>query len=577
MQRLPLRLTSLSLMLLLALGCAVDGASDAAADLGDFPAIGKADTPLVVEVPFVVPPSTEDGVPGEMAPLTFRTSGQLAVTTHQDEELSWERLQLVAESDDYRRRSWRGRAPYVTIPAAQTGGELTEYSLTMLNWGDVTAHGFIRVETEVPEEGVKAVFNSPDCDDGCEDPAGALRTELVDAIQSARHSIDLAVYGLEDETIVEALCNAAEAGVRVRVVTDETSEDPENSRTYWPAFFGPDGLASCGAEVDAVRSYGLMHHKFFVIDAGTGAELLITGSLNLTQNGFDRNHNHMLFLRDAPELAAAYVAELEQFLRHCAVDRLEESTRCDECTPACTEDVNDSGPWPMPNGQVQAFFSPADDAMRVLRGLTHEARLEAPDPACNGEDADCVCRVAGSRWLCEYCAQGEDGWGVIGEADDRILMTMYSATDQCFALGAVRAARRGVEVVTIWDYVRSRSRYSRDDHMCSEGIPTYISNWGGGSPLVRNHNKTVIVDDLVFDGSMNLGASGAAQNNENTLVIDSAPLAATFAEYIREEVALLERSGVLPQDAATCRCQDLIDNDGDGLADADDPDCDAGS
>ena len=574
MRRLPIRPFALSLTVL-ALACAVDGGAGAGADLGDFPAVGKADTPLVVEVPFVVPPSTEDGVPGEMAPLTFRTSGQLAVTTHQDELRSWERLQLVAESDDYRRRSWRGRAPFVTIPAERTEGQLTEYTLTMLNWGDVPGYGFIRVETEVPEEGVKVVFNSPDCDDGCKDPAGELRTELVDAIQSARHSIDLAVYGLEDEAIVEALCNAASAGVRVRVDTAETSEDPEDSRSYVPAFFGPGGLAACGAQVDAVRSYGLMHHKFFVVDAGTDSELLITGSANLTQSGLEKNHNHMLFLRDAPELTAAYVAEMEQFFRHCATDRLEPSSRCDECTPACTEDVNESGPWALPNGQVQAFFSPADDAMRVLRGLSTEARLDAPDPACDGPEADCICRKAGTRWLCEYCAQGEDGWGVVGEADERILMSMYSATDQCFALGVARAARRGVEVLTVWDFVRSRSRYSRDDYLCSEGVATYISNWGGGSAQVRNHNKTVVVDDLVFDGSMNLSASGADENNENTLVIDSAPLADEFDAYVRDEVALLERSGVLPQDRVPCRCQDLVDNDGDGLADEDDPDCDA--
>lgn len=539
MPRSPLRpMFAVALAALLA-GCAAETSGGGGTDLGDFPIVGKADSPVVVEVPFVVHPAEGDD-PGEAEPFVFRTSGQLAITTHQDEARSWERLQLVADSDGYRRRSWRGRAPYVTIPAERVDGEMTEYTVTMLNWGTEPAYGFLRVETEVPDEaGVQAVFNTPDCDDGCQNPAGELRKSLVDAIQSARSTIDMAAYGLDDGPIREALCNAVAAGVRVRVVTDETSEDPNNSRSYWPAFFSPTtGLAGCGAEVHAVRSYGLMHHKFFLIDG----ELLVTGSTNLTAAGLDKNHNHMLFVRGAPELVASYQAEFDQLTRRCATGRIEPSDRCTDCTPACTEDVSDSGPWALPDGQVQAFFSPADDAMAVLRGEVRAVRSDAPDPACDSPDADCICRPSGARYLCEYC--GESGWGLVGQAEDRLLMSMYSSSDQCFALGVARAAQRGARVITIFDLVRAGSVYSNDDYLCEQGVPAYISQWGGGSPLVRNHNKSIVVDDVVFDGSMNLSASGADQNNENTLVLESPTLADAFDAYITSEAELLERMGV---------------------------------
>ncbi len=550
MPRSPLRPSSLLVLVWALAACAAETTGAEPTDLGDFPTVGKADTPVVVEVPFVVMPGKDDS-PGESAPFLFRTSGQLAITTHQDEERSRERLQLVAESDGYRRRSWRGRAPYVTIPADRAAGEMTEYTVTMLNWGTEPAYGFLRVQTEVPEEaGVRVVFNTPDCDDGCADPAGELRKELVEAIQSAEQSIDVAIYGLDDTAVTEALCNAALAGVRVRVVTDDTSEDPNDSRSYWPAFFSPEsGLASCGAEVEAVRSYGLMHHKVLIVDG----ELLVTGSTNFTKAGLERNHNHMLFVRGAPELVAAYQAELDQLFRHCASGRLDgREDRCQECTPACTEDVAASGPWALPDGQVQAFFSPSDDALRVLRGESRTVRRDTPDSACDGPDAECLCRPSGSRWLCEYCAQGEDGWGLVGEADERVVMSMYSATDQCFALGVARAARRGVRTLTVWDFVRSGSVYSSDDYLCAEGVPTYISQWGGGSAQVRNHNKTVIVDDVVFDGSMNLSASGAGENNENTLVLENPALADAFDEYVAAEAALLERLGVSQRSPADC-------------------------
>jgi len=75
---------------------------------------------------------------------------------------------------------------------------------------------------------------------------------------------------------------------------------------------------------------------------------------------------------------------------------------------------------------------------------------------------------------------------------------------------------------------------------------------------------------------MNLSASGVLQNNENSLVLRGAGVADVFADYVASEVALLQASGVTAQDADISRCRDLVDNDGDGLFDADDPDCDGG-
>jgi len=303
--------------------------------------------------------------------------------------------------------------------------------------------------------------------------------------------------------------------------------------------------------------------------------LLVTGSTNLTTAGLERNHNHMLFIRGASDLMDSFQAEMDQLLRHCASERLDRR-RCGECTPSCVEDRSAEGPFMVGDTETRIYFSPSDDPLRVLRGDVLTVRMDTPDPSCGAEDPDCICRVSGSRYSCDYCARGDGGYGLSGRASSRVLMSMYSSTDQCFALGLARAAERGVEVTTIWDFVKAGSRYSRDDFACGQGVTTYISNWGGGSAQVRNHNKTVVLDDLVFDGSMNLSASGVRNNNENSLLLRGGGVADDFASYITDEVALLEASGVVPQDADTCRCRDLVDNDGDGLFDADDPDCDTG-
>ncbi len=419
---------------------------------------------------------------------------------------------------------------------------------------------------------MKVVFNQPDCDDGC-DPQGGLRDAILRAIQSSRRTIDLAIYGLDDQTIHQALCNAVEGGVRLRVITDDSAADPDNSRTYHPAFFGPEGLAACGAHVEVVRSSGLMHDKFLLIDEGTPEALLVTGSTNLTTAGLDKNHNHADFIRGMPEVFQAYETEIDQLLRHCATGRLDDRV-CHECTPACTEKVSGEGPWDEAGIETSVYFSPSDDALRVLRGAAVSRSRSEPDPACTGTDATCICRTSGERWSCDYCAQDDTGWGLVGGARHRVLLDAYSMTDACLALDLVRVAHRGVDVMTIWDLVQAENPYSRDDYLCAEGVPTYISNWGGGSPQVRNHHKTVVVDDTVFDGSMNLSQRGAEENDENTLVLRDAPLADTFAAKITAEAELLQRHGVTPRAPDACRCSDLVDNDGDGLANHADPDCD---
>src|SRR6185503_750560 len=125
-----------------------------------------------------------------------------------------------------------------------------EYRLSVLNWSTTAARGMVKVTTDGPREpGFALAFNSPDCDDGCQDPAGTLRAKLVEAIESAQRTIDLAMYGLDDPTLVEAICNAAKGGVAVRLVSDDDSIDPADPRSYAPAFVE---LMGCGVMVQPV-------------------------------------------------------------------------------------------------------------------------------------------------------------------------------------------------------------------------------------------------------------------------------------------------------------------------------------
>lgn len=155
--------------------------------------------------------------------------------------------------------------------------------------------------------------------------ADLLKT-LVDLIDSAKFSVDLAAYDLENMKVGEALVRAAEKGVRVRVVTDfyNRYNDRELDEKMWNTLrnagiysiddggdvFHPDGSVLSNRLVGA--SYD-MHNKFAVIDilsANPDDYYVWTGSMNLTYTG-PINTNNTIVIKDSG-IAEAYYEEFNQ-------------------------------------------------------------------------------------------------------------------------------------------------------------------------------------------------------------------------------------------------------------------------
>lgn len=157
------------------------------------------------------------------------------------------------------------------------------------------------------------------------DEADLLQT-LITLIDSAKYSVDLSIYDLENLKVGEALVRAAERGVRVRVVTDYYNRfnDRELDEKMWEMLrqaeiysiddggevFHPDGSVTShrfrGASYD-------MHNKFAVIDIlseNPDDYYLWTGSMNLTYTG-PINTNNTIVIKDSG-IAEAYHKEFTQ-------------------------------------------------------------------------------------------------------------------------------------------------------------------------------------------------------------------------------------------------------------------------
>jgi phosphatidylserine/phosphatidylglycerophosphate/cardiolipin synthase-like enzyme len=124
---------------------------------------------------------------------------------------------------------------------------------------------------------------------------------LLGFIHGASSSIDVALYGLDRRSVIDALIAAHDRGVTVRVVGDDEAAAGEYSTGY-------AALSAAGIPLVTDSSTSkLQHNKFLVIDG----QVVWTGSTNFTDTGFTLNANNSLVMTDTV-LAGTYTAEFAE-------------------------------------------------------------------------------------------------------------------------------------------------------------------------------------------------------------------------------------------------------------------------
>ena len=117
---------------------------------------------------------------------------------------------------------------------------------------------------------------------------------LEEVIHSARKSVDGALYRLNSRRLAQALQEANDRGLRVRLVLDynkyeesqATRELLSKSSVPFRLSYGKDGPGS------------KMHHKFVLVDSQT----VVTGSYNWTLGSEEKNYENVLILHDPQQL-----------------------------------------------------------------------------------------------------------------------------------------------------------------------------------------------------------------------------------------------------------------------------------
>lgn len=129
-----------------------------------------------------------------------------------------------------------------------------------------------------------------------------LEAVIVNFLDQAQSTLDIAVQELDDDNIAQAVLRAAERGVRIRMVleADYLVAKRRSTTPYTP--MGPhepnrkihDALLRSKIWVRTDYNPKIFHQKFAVRDG----QSVLTGSTNWTTTGTSKNLNHIIVIHD---------------------------------------------------------------------------------------------------------------------------------------------------------------------------------------------------------------------------------------------------------------------------------------
>ena len=176
---------------------------------------------------------------------------------------------------------------------------------------------------------------------------------LVQAIDGAQVSLDVAAYSMSLRSVRDALLRAQKRGVRVRMVMESTNIGSAV----------PQALIDAGIPIIGDDRQGLMHDKFVVIDRSE----VWMGSMNFTTSGTYEDNNNLVRIRSS-QVAEDYIVEFEEMFER---DFFGADAVAKTPNPHLTIDGT----------TLEVYFSPDDKVatriVELLRGAQHSITFMA--------------------------------------------------------------------------------------------------------------------------------------------------------------------------------------------------------
>nr|WP_028603696.1 phospholipase D family protein [Ottowia thiooxydans] len=129
-------------------------------------------------------------------------------------------------------------------------------------------------------------------------PEGSARQLVLETIQSAHQSIHMLAYAFQAPDITQALVDAKNRGVDVRIVIDRKRNLNKASKAAM------DLVTRNSIELRTNDHFHLHHDKTIIVDSNA----VQTGSFNYAPSAETLNSENVVVIRDMPEVSRQYLA-----------------------------------------------------------------------------------------------------------------------------------------------------------------------------------------------------------------------------------------------------------------------------
>ena len=323
--------------------------------------------------------------------------------------------------------------------------------------------------------------------------ANCLEDVIVDFIEQAEHTLDIAVQEVDSDPIAQAILDARFRGVRVNMIveqdyilsgkrprlrkrSDETMEDTieriqwtekrhrHDKRTNRDIF---NAFLRCNIDVKADYNTKIFHQKFVIRDYSGSLRpksAVLTGSTNFTHTGTHKNLNNVIVFHDE-KACRRYRGEFRE-IRSGVFGRMDLSTRI-EHKPINIEGI-----------PVRILFAPDD----------------APEFELVKQMLKCQNRL------------------------DFAIFTFSGSSGIDDAMIQLRQSKRTVRGAV--DPLQGKHSWAATPWLHNEGIDVFLPNKAPG--FGKLHHKLMVIDeDIVIAGSMNYTKPANEYNDENVFVLGS--------------------------------------------------------
>jgi len=338
-------------------------------------------------------------------------------------------------------------------------------------------------------------------------PAGQpqqVANRLATFVNQATTSLDIAIYdfrlnGALADTIVNALTDAANRGVAVRIAFDagKPATNTQAAFARLEADPAPVGTADwIAAHFDATQvktkaitapSGQLMHSKYLVRDAASALAAVWTGSANFTDDAWTLQENNVLTIA-SQMLAQAYLADFNQLWDTGSIKNT---------------GVQDTGTTRLGSYRIEWDFAPGDGA---------------------SIDAALVTDIAAATRRIVIAAM------VL--TSHPVLAALASAIDRGIPVSGIYDGGQMGPIVKIWrKSANNAALVANWEKVAAQLAVKHSTPYTPTSKHDFLHHKVLVIDNVVVTGSYNFSAN-AQKNAENQLRIGSSSLATKYATQL---------------------------------------------